>query len=76
MRHDRLYDSLGADGIGCAVHYRLPDHLQPVLQGADFGKGDLRETERACSEVLSLPCFPGLGDDEVDRVVEAVRRHA
>ncbi len=73
---DRLVDVLASDGIQCGVHYPVPDHLQPVLSGADFGKGDLRETERACDEVLSLPCFPGLRDDEVERVIDAVERNA
>ncbi len=73
---DRLVDALGSDGVVCAVHYRVPDHRQPILEGADFGMVDLRETVHACEEVLSLPCFPALRDDEVDRVIDAVRRNA
>lgn len=71
---DRLRDGLASDGVGCEVHYPVPDHQQPALSGRRFRRGDLTETERACAEVLSLPCFPLLRDDEVERVVESVRR--
>lgn len=71
---DRLREGLASDGIGCDVHYPVPDHLQPVFGRRRFRHGDLTETERACGEVLSLPCFPLLRDDEVSRVVESARR--
>ncbi len=73
---DALVAALATDGIACGVHYPVPDHRQPVLRGADCVRGDLRETERACDEVLSLPCFPELTDDEVEAVIESVRRLA
>jgi dTDP-4-amino-4,6-dideoxygalactose transaminase len=45
-----------------------------VLAGRRHRYDDLRETERACDEVVSLPCFPELTDDEVERVIDAVLR--
>ena len=71
---DRLRDGMASDGVGCEVHYPVPDHRQPALSRRRFRHGDLTETERACAEVLSLPCFPLLRDDEIERVVESVRR--
>lgn len=70
---DRLVADLHARGVECAVHYPVPDHAQPVLAGARFRAGALAQTERACREVFSLPCFPELTDDEVAAVVAAVR---
>jgi dTDP-3-amino-2,3,6-trideoxy-4-keto-D-glucose/dTDP-3-amino-3,4,6-trideoxy-alpha-D-glucose/dTDP-2,6-dideoxy-D-kanosamine transaminase len=67
---DALRMHLAAAGIGSDVHYPIPDHLQPVRGGA--GGVSLPATERACREVLTLPCFPGLRGDEVDRVIAGV----
>ena len=72
---DRLREALLSEGIGCEVHYPLPDHRQPALGRRRFRHGDLTETERACREVLSLPCFPTLRDDEVATVIAAVSRN-
>jgi aminotransferase EvaB len=72
---DRLLGAVRSDGIACDVHYPVPDHRQPALSRRRFRHGDLTETERACAEVLSLPCFPTLRDDEIERVIASVRRH-
>jgi len=66
---DALGRHLAECGIGAVVHYPLPDHRQPGGEEAD--PAPLHVTERACREVLSLPCFPGLADSEVAAIVEA-----
>lgn len=71
---DRLREHLDGERIGCEVHYPIPDHRQPALASHDFRHGDMNETERACNEVLSLPCFPSMRDDEISKVVDSVRR--
>jgi dTDP-4-amino-4,6-dideoxygalactose transaminase len=68
---DRLASHLRARGIGCDVHYPIPDHRQPAYR-ALFSAIALPQTERACGEVLSLPCFPELTDAEIDEVADAV----
>ena len=74
VRHpqrDALAKALADLGIGTAVHYPVPIPAQPM-----FG-GDPRawpEAARASREVLSLPCFAELTDDEVEEVARAVRR--
>jgi len=70
---DRLQASLEKQHIGCAVHYPIPDHLQPVCADLGYGAGALPHTERAATEVLSLPCFPELTADELERVIAAVK---
>jgi dTDP-4-amino-4,6-dideoxygalactose transaminase len=62
---------LSAAGIATDIHYPVPDHMQPVLAGRP--PVSLPVTEAAADEVLTLPCFPLLTDDEVDRVCEALR---
>ncbi len=69
-RREALRKHLAARGIASEVHYPIPDHRQPVLAHAVTGTS-LPVTERACGEVLTLPCFPEMTDAEVDDVVKA-----
>ena len=68
---DRLAAHLRAHGIGCDVHYPVPDHRQSAYRER-FAAISLPQTERACAEVLSLPCFPELGDPEIEEVAVAI----
>ena len=68
---DALRAHLQVQGIASDVHYPIPDHRQngsSCLQQAD----NLGVTEAACFSVLSLPCYPGLSDEAVSRVIAAV----
>jgi len=64
---------LARRGVGTAVHYPVPVHLQPAYRGRVRVAGSLAETERAAREVLSLPIYPGLTDGEVTTVIESIR---
>lgn len=70
---EALRAHLAAEGIQTEVHYPVPDHRQPLHAGR-FDGVSLPETERDARRVLTLPCFPELTDDEVDRVVQACNR--
>ena len=70
-RRAALQAHLTAQGIGCDVHYPLPDHRQPAWSGPDAPA--LPVTDAACAEVLSLPCYPGLTESQTARVIAAVR---
>jgi dTDP-4-amino-4,6-dideoxygalactose transaminase len=73
-RRDALREQLTAHGIGTEVYYPLPLHLQASLNDLGYKTGDFPVAERAAAEVLALPMYPGLREDEVDTVVEAIRR--
>ena len=68
---DAFRGRLAAAGVGTDVHYPRAVHEQPAF--AALPRGPLPETERAMREVVSLPLYPQLADDEVERVIEAVR---
>jgi dTDP-4-amino-4,6-dideoxygalactose transaminase len=71
---DRVQRALAARGVGSAVYYPTPVHRLKPYQG-DEGRRprawDLPETERASAEVLSLPVYPTLTADELERIVRA-----
>lgn len=67
-----LQSHLAAAGVACDVHYPYADHRQRVSSGRAVP--DLPVTDAACAQVLSLPCYPGLGPEQVQQVVDAVRR--
>ena len=69
---ESLRQHLKAAGISTDIHYPVPDHRQPVA-GTVPQKG-LARTDRACADVLSLPCYPELTDAEVDLVAAACNR--
>jgi dTDP-4-amino-4,6-dideoxygalactose transaminase len=63
---------LAAQGIGTAVYYPYPLHRLPAFAQLGYGPGAFPVAERLAAEVLSLPLFPELEEEEVDRVVDAV----
>jgi dTDP-4-amino-4,6-dideoxygalactose transaminase len=77
VRHperDRLRELLVEDGIGAAVYYGTPMHLQPVFAGLGYSKGDLPVAEQWADTGLALPMHPNLTREQVDEVVAAVGR--
>jgi len=65
---ERIRTALAAAGIGTDVHYPVPDHLQESLRGVPFRQTALPVTEACAREVLTLPCFPEMTDEEVGEV--------
>jgi dTDP-4-amino-4,6-dideoxygalactose transaminase len=73
QRRDDLQAHLKAKGIGTAIYYPLPLHLQPCFAYLGYREGSCPESERASNEVLSLPIYPELTRAQLDEVVDAVR---
>lgn len=68
-RREELRAFLQERGIGTAVYYPLPLHLQPCFASLGGRPGQLPESERAAREVLALPIHPGLRPDQREAVV-------
>jgi dTDP-4-amino-4,6-dideoxygalactose transaminase len=67
-----MKDFLWSRGIGTGIHYPVPIHLQDAAKFLGYREGDLPVTERIAGEILSLPMFPELTDEQVGYVADAV----
>jgi dTDP-4-amino-4,6-dideoxygalactose transaminase len=72
-RRDQLKEFLQARGVGTALHYPLPVHLQKCFADLGHKPGDFPVAERAAKECLSLPMYPELTDAQVEYVAAAIR---
>lgn len=71
-RRNELAEHLKRQGIGTAIYYPIPLHLQKCFAYLGHKKGDFPVAEGICDEVLALPIFPELREDEVNYVCDAV----
>lgn len=70
---DRLSLYLKRRGIETAIHYPVPIHLQTIGKQLGYRKGSLPRTEKACKQILSLPIYPHLADDDVHYICSTIR---
>jgi dTDP-4-amino-4,6-dideoxygalactose transaminase len=70
---EKLTQALTDRGVGWAVYYPVPLHLQPVYEHLAYQAGSLPVVEQATREVVSLPVFPELTEAEREQVAQAVR---
>ncbi len=70
---DRLARHLDAQGIGTRVYYPTPIHKSPLYRRLGFADVRCPQAERAAEDVLSIPVHPALGEEEVHRIVRAIR---
>jgi dTDP-4-amino-4,6-dideoxygalactose transaminase len=69
---DNLQSFLKSKGIDSAVYYPVPLHLQPVYSNLGYSKGDFSISEQVSNEVLALPMFPELTQDEIKYITKNV----
>jgi dTDP-4-amino-4,6-dideoxygalactose transaminase len=70
---DALQMHLKESGIGTAIHYPHPVHLQPFYTNGQHRHTQLPVSEQICNEILSLPMYPELTEDQVERVADGIR---
>lgn len=73
---DEALDALRDAGIGAAIHYPVPVHLQKAYAELGYGLGDLPVTERLANEFLSLPVYPELLPEQSAEVMSTLRNVA
>ncbi|MGL5032571.1 MAG: DegT/DnrJ/EryC1/StrS family aminotransferase [Microcystaceae cyanobacterium] len=73
LKRDILREKLQTQGVLSMVYYPIPLHSQPVYESLGYGVGSLPHTEQVAKEVLSLPMFPGMTQDEQEQVVYALK---
>lgn len=67
---DGVREQLSQRGIGTGIHYPVPLHLQKAYSNLGYKRGDFPNSEKACSEILSLPMFPTISAQQQSQVVE------
>ena len=73
--HQALGAALKEEGISTAVQYPHALHLTTAYEFLGYGEGDLPLCEQACGEIISLPMFPDLQDEQVDYVADCICRY-
>jgi aminotransferase EvaB len=61
---------LEARGVSSDIHYPIPDHRQPAY--AAFSSRELPETDRLAKEIVTVPCFPEMEEEEISQVIDAI----
>jgi dTDP-4-amino-4,6-dideoxygalactose transaminase len=70
---DSIRQQLQERGVSSMVYYPLPLHLQPIYQNLGYQPGSLPVAEQICHEVISLPMFPELAQEQQDQVIYALK---
>ena len=72
-RRDELDRYLNERGIDTGIHYPTPIHLQPAYKELGYQPGDFPVAEAMANEILSLPMYPELSDEQIKQIVEVIR---
>ncbi|MBU3155335.1 DegT/DnrJ/EryC1/StrS family aminotransferase [Clostridium estertheticum] len=71
-QRDEFEKYLKVNGIGTTIHYPVPMHLQPAYEELKISKGSLPLAEKISNEVISLPIWYGMKDEEINYVIEKI----
>jgi len=73
-RRDRLRSAMQDHSVSTMVYYPIPLHRQPVYQNLGYGENALPVSDQAAAEVLALPMFPELTEQQQEQVIQALRK--
>jgi len=73
-KRDDLQQHLTGNGIGSLIHYPIPPHLQQAYRGLGFSRGSFPIAEKMSDTVLSLPLWPGMNIEDIERVSDIIRK--
>jgi len=76
VEREGMQQMLRERGVGTGIHYPIPAHLQKAFADLGYRRGDFPCSEQAADEVLSLPMYPELSDEQIHSVAAAVRECA
>lgn len=71
-QRNKLQNYLKENDIGTLIHYPIPMHLQPAYKELNFKKGNFPIAEKIANEVLSLPMWYGMKDEEIQYVIDKI----
>lgn len=74
LTRDEFLDYLSQNGIGSAVHYPYPIHLQPLYQSLGYDSDQCRVAMECSKAILSLPVYPGLTDDDMNYISNNINK--
>ena len=72
-KRDALQDYLNARGISTIIYYPKPLHLQKVYENLGYKQGDLPVAEKISTQILPLPMYPELTDEQIEYVINTIR---
>lgn len=72
-KREEIMAALKENGIGTAIYYPVPLHLQNVFKDLGCKEGDFPVAEKACSQAMALPCFPELTREQQEEIVKVVK---
>jgi dTDP-4-amino-4,6-dideoxygalactose transaminase len=72
-RREELSKYLNENGVQTALHYPLPLHMQKAYEYLKYKEGDFPAAEKCCKQILSLPMFPEMTDEQIDYVINSVK---
>jgi len=71
-KRDELLDYLHENGVGAGVHYPVPTHLQKSMRHLGYRPGSLPITERVVGEIISLPMYAELNDQQIEKIADSI----
>lgn len=74
-KRNELQAYLKDHGIFTGIHYPVPNHLQPAMKALGYQPGDFPVTEKVVTEIISLPMFAELIDEEIESVTDSIKTY-